>query len=364
VNIKVSRQSLVVALRDLTLTNKTLMIESSESLVITLFDDYTVVQTAIKDVEVNRPGAIVIQANTFFEIIEKLRNDEVYIDSANESVKIRNGQTQLEVSTLDSSIYCREVCPPDESLFSLSGKTLKSFFRAVAHAIDKDSTNVATTGIRLKSEDGYLSATGCNTKQIAYITTEIHDSPEFEILLSADHAKLLQGYIHDGDIHFSIKGNDAIFVAGSHIFYMRLLDAQYPPIDKLLEKDVSSSATVLVDDLVKSVDLSTIAAHRAKGGIVEILVKLNGNDSLAIMSKSQLGKIMDTVSVDESHGEGVAVVCDARFLRNAAKAAGMERVCIGFVGHEAPIIIDFQNGHEKGKFIIQARRKGREWDGI
>ncbi|WP_158081695.1 DNA polymerase III subunit beta family protein [Paenibacillus selenitireducens] len=360
--IKVSRLSLINNLKNLNLTNKLLLLEATEkSLEITISNEFTVTRTFIvENIEIVAIGSLIMQANLFFEIIDKLRTDEISIACTGNKAKIKSGQTQMDVSVLDA-IAKRTVEKPENWLFTLDGQVLKSFIKCVMHAVDKkDSTNVALTGVRLKLESDCLSVTGCNGSQLAHLRTEIQDSPEFEIVISEEHAKLLQGFIHDGDaLRFAIKGNDAVFATDTHTFYLRLLDAKFPPVDSLLDKEVIASAIVNVDDLVKSIDISTIAAHRAKGGIVEILVKLADN-TLSIMSKSQLGRSVDIVPLSNCEGANVSVVCDARFLRSAVKSADRESVKIGFVGHEAPIIIDSQ---KFGKFLIQARRKGREWDG-
>ena len=267
--------------------------------------------------KVEEKGEITIPAKTFSEIVGSLPSGNIgfTLDGQTLVMKTKHTTSKFQITPKDEfpSLYEEK----GEELLRLKKSILKKEFQKVVFAASVDVGRPALSGILFSTDeeggvllvatDGYrLSLKKFPMKQKEKADTEetllISARVIKEALLLKDEDEIV--------IYASKTKNQIVFEQQDTLLVGRLIDAQFPPYQKIIPQ--SATTTVVVDrsDIEKAVKMCAVFA-RESSNIVRFTVGKEGIDVSA--GSSQVGE--NNVFVEAVvTGEGGTIAFNARYL--------------------------------------------------
>ena len=315
----------------------------------------------IIDAEVVEPGAIVVDAKIFGEIIRKLPNDLVTI----ETLGVEDGNNIIQITCKKSVFNLVHMNPSDfpelptineTKLFSIPQNLLKNMIKGTSFAIAQDETRPILQGILFEVNNSYLNLVALDGYRLA-IKSELIDS---ENTISSvipgktlnEVAKILEDSEDVVDITFTT--NHILFNLGETKVISRLLEGEFIKYKSLLPQEYKCLVTVNRQDLQNCIERASLMAKEGNTNLIKF--ELVG-DTLIITSNSQLGKVREEVGVN-LQGDEIQIAFNSRYLIDVLKVMDEDEVMLELTSSVSPCVIR-SNEADNSKYLVLPVRLAR-----
>ena len=306
------------------------------------------IETSIEG-EIIERGIIAIKAKTFSEIVRKLPDSDITIETTAHNKTIITCD-KIEID-LDESFSGEDFSylPTIEKMdcISITEFTLKEVIRQTIFSIADSDTNKMMTGELFEIEDNILKVVSLDGHRISIRRIELAQSyPARKIIVPGktlqEISKIIKGdaesYV---DIYFT--ASNVVFEFDNTLVVSRLIEGNYFNIEQMLSNDFETKISVSKKEILSSIDRSTllIKENDKKPIIVDIV-----DDIMKINIKSQIGQLNEEIVI-EKEGRDLQIGFNPRFLMDALRVIDDEVVDFYFMNSKAPCFIK----DEKQSFI-------------
>lgn len=261
-------------------------------------------------------GSMTVPARQFYELINSLPDEEVEIESKDNSLLITSKRTKSSFQTLPAEDFPTLFEEKGELLAVLKKENMEKDFTSVIFASSLDVGRPALSGVLMKKEEtGFLLvATDGYRLSLKHTTTEekigsggkeqiIVPSRVFREILNAK----LEGEIN---VYVSEENNQLLFEAGQEIIVGRVIDAEFPSFEKIIPSDFSVSVSFDREELLKAVKICSIFARDTAN-----IIKLSLSKEGILVSSQATGVGENSVAVEgKLKGEENEIAFNARYL--------------------------------------------------
>ena len=269
--------------------------------------------------EILEKGIIAIDAKVFSEIVRKLPDNEVTIDSD---------------SNYQISITC------EKANFHISGKSGEDF--SYLPYIEKtDFISVSQFTLKVVSLDGH---------RISIRKIELKDSyPDRKVIAPGkslqEVSKILSGETED-EVRIFFTGNHIVFEFDNTIVVSRLIEGEYFKINQMLSSDYETKFVINKKEMLSCIDRATLLVK--EGDKKPIVFRItDGNMEISI--NSQLGSMKEDIDI-QKEGKDILIGFNPKFLIDALRVIDDEEVTIYMVNPKAPCYI--RDEEEKYVYLI------------
>ncbi|WP_174615225.1 DNA polymerase III subunit beta [Virgibacillus ihumii] len=305
------------------------------------------------------PGSIVIQARYFPEIVRKLPEKTVEIETDSSlNVTIRSGKAQFNLNGQDAEEYPQLPKLQTDNNFKLQTDLLKSLIKQTVFAVSTMETRPILTGVNIKLENNTLSFTATDSHRLAAREIPINESNEgfSSIVVPGKSLNELYKILADSDeeIEISVTNNQILFQAKHLNFLSRLLDGNYPETARLIPDQSKTMINVKTKDLSHTIDRASLLAKEDRNNVVRLTT--TGDNLLEITSNSpEVGQVAEEISVTSIEGEELKISFSSKYMLDALKAIEYDEVKIEFTGAMRPFIIKPANDDSVLQLILPVR---------
>ncbi|MGI8313958.1 DNA polymerase III subunit beta [Halobacillus mangrovi] len=295
-------------------------------------------------VENIEPGSIVLQAKYFPDIVRKLPQNTVEIESDNHrNVTIRSGNAEFHLNGQDPEEYPQLPQLHTEDSFEMPIDLLKNLIRQTVFAVSTSETRPILTGVHVRLEEGELE----------FIATDSHRLASRKIPLEQTENKALPSVVIPGKsltelnkilddsedtIEVSVTENQVLFRTKHLYFLSRLLDGNYPETSRLIPEQSKTIVKIDTKELLQSVDRASLLAKENRNNVVRLITKENNH--LEITGNSpEVGNVVEDVLADDVDGEELKISFSAKYMMDALKAVDYDQVKVEFTGAMRPFLI-------------------------
>jgi DNA polymerase-3 subunit beta len=146
---------------------------------------------------------------------------------------------------------------------------------------------------------------------------------------------LLSDHGADAKVTITTAGSTAFFTAGSLVFSVKLVEAQFPPYGQVIPKQSSRRLRASRAALADALRAVSIAASEKTGGVRLLL----GDGVVRIASESPgVGEGFDELPIDFD-GSPVQVGLNGKYLLDVLSALSEDEITIDLNGELDPIIV-------------------------
>ena len=286
------------------------------------------------------PGKIALEAKIFSEIIKKIPDNDVCIETD------ESGKTNIECEQIQCSIMGRKGDDfshlPEiekENKITLSQFDLKEVIRQTIFSVSDNENNKLMTGELLSIENNKMTVTSLDGHRISVRNIELQESyPKMEVIVPgktlSEVSKILPGEAKD-TINLYLTDKHILFEFGETKVVSRLLEGKFYNIGQMLSNDYETKVSINKKEFLDSIDRANLLIREGdkKPIIINIL-----NGLLQVNVNSAIGALNEDIDIDKE-GKDIMIGFNPKFLMDALRVIDDENVTMYLVNHKSPCFI-------------------------
>lgn len=301
------------------------------------------------------PGSVVLPARFFVDIVRKLPEETVNIEAdAQFATTIRTKYGEFQINGMDPDEFPRLPLLLENNGLSLSNRLVKDMIRQTAFAVSTTETRPILTGVLWQLEDNTLRFTATDSHRLAIRETVVETKSEQlfdQIVVPGKNLSSLSKLLKDDDTlaDIVVMENQLLVKTENILFFTRLLEGRYPDISRIIPQESKTELIVSTKQLLHSIDRASLLSRELKNNVVKLVAD---DETVEISADSpQVGKVSETVQVEEITGGPLKISFNARFVLDALRVLDSERIRLSFTGPMTPFVLK-PTDHERNLYLI------------
>ena len=292
---------------------------------------------------VERTGSVVLPAKFFVEMVKKLPQEEVYIETSDHlQTTIRSGSTEIQLAGMDPEEFPILPSIAEDQIISISGDLLKDMIRQTVFAVSANESTPILTGVLWSLHDGVFKFVATDRHRLASRTAPVDaGGVQFSnVVISGRTLSELAKIIPDQNtlVDIVVADSQVLFKLGNVLFYTRMLDGTYPDTSKIIPQAFKTELVLSAQNLSDAIDRAYLLSREEKTNIVRLITLESGEIEIS-SSSSELGRVKEQLETTELKGEPLRIAFNSKYMLDALKVIDSEELYIGLTGAMSPIIL-------------------------
>ena len=297
------------------------------------------IETVIEGEIVER-GIIALDAKFFSEIVRKLPDNDVVIESDDTfqtTITCEKAKFNIVGKSGEDFSYLPYI-EKNESI-SISQFTLKDVVRQTIFSIADNDTNKLMTGELFEINENRLRVVSLDGHRISIRNIELKESySPLKVVVPGktlqDISKILTGEAEDMvDIFFA--DNHILFEFDETKVVSRLIEGEYFHIDQMLSSDYDTKVKINKREFLNCIDRATLLIR--EGDKKPIILNIQ-DGSLQLKINSFVGSMNEEIEI-EKEGKDLLIGFNPKFFIDALRVIDDEEVTLYMVNPKAPCFI-------------------------
>lgn len=290
--------------------------------------------------EILQKGIIAIDAKVFAEIVRKLPDNDVTIESDNNyQISITCEKANFHISGKSGEDFSYLPYIEKTDYISLSQFTLKEVIRQTIFSIADNDNNKLMTGELFEVHNNELKVVSLDGHRISIRKIELKENyPDRKVIVPGkslqEISKILSGETED-EVHIFFTGNHIVFEFDTTTVVSRLIEGEYFKINQMLSSDYETKFVINKKELLNCIDRATLLVK--EGDKKPIIFRIT-NENMEININSQLGSMKEDIDI-QKEGKDILIGFNPKFLIDALRVIDDESVTIYMVNPKAPCYI-------------------------
>ena len=308
-----------------------------DRLSLTAFDGEITIKTSIPAI-VNEAGEMALKANLLANIIRKLPNDTIKIETKEGKINIRNQNSNFNLIAFEY-FEKQDLDLPDISPIEIDNDKLKRSILQTEFATSLDETKLALTGILFELKENSLNLVALDGYRVALKKNAIaypSDYENSEFIIPKRSLLEWSRIISDDSITKIYKNeNDIVFVSGPTTMYCKVIDKNFIDYRNIIN-DISDTSIILdKDNLVRALERAQVLSDPGRANLIRIEIAEN---HMVIKSNSEIGDVKEDLETSQE-GPDLDIAFNARYLQEGVRAFDSDRIKLNFKSSLNPCLI-------------------------
>ena len=297
------------------------------------------IQTEIEGNIIER-GMIAIDAKFFSEIVRKLPDNDVIIESDERlQTTIICEKAKFDISGKPGEEFSYLPGIEKENSIEISQFTLKEIIRQTIFSIADNDNNKLMTGELFEIKDSVLRVASLDGHRISIRKVELKDTVNDKKLVVpgktlTEVSKILSGEA-ESIVNISYTNNHIVFEFDKTIVVSRLIEGEYFKIDQMLSKDYDTKVRINKREFLNCIDRATLLIK--EGDKKPIIIDI-GDEIMELRIKSQIGSMNEEIMINKE-GKDLLIGFNPKFLIDALRVIDDEEVTLYLMNAKAPCFI-------------------------
>ena len=309
------------------------------SILLTANDMELGIETRIEG-EIAEKGIIAIDAKIFLEIMRKLPENEVIIESDNNynvSITCEKAKFNISGRSGEDFPYLPQVEKQDHII--ISQFTLKEIVRQTIFSIADNENNKLMTGELFEINDNILKVVSLDGHRISIRKIELKNSYDHKKVVVpgktlSDITKILTGEA-DKDVSIYFTDRHVVFEFDETVVVSRLIEGEYFKIDQMLSTDYETKFHINKREFLNCIDRATLLV---KEGDKKPIIMTITDESLVLKIQTSIGRMNEDLNITKK-GKDIMIGFNPKFMIDALRVIDDEEIDIYMVNPKAPCII-------------------------
>lgn len=297
------------------------------------------IETVIEG-EIAEKGLIAIDAKIFSEIVRKLPDNDVVIETSDDfKMKITCEKAKFDISGKSGEDFAYLPYIEKDDFVSLSQFSLKEIVKQTIFSISDNENNKMMTGELFEIKDNILKVVSLDGHRVSIRNLELKQSyaPKKVIVPGKtliEISKILSGEL-DAFVNLFFTKNHIVFEFDTTTVVSRLIEGEYFRIEQMLSTDYETKVEVNKKEFLNCIDRATLLSKEGDKKPIIIHVQ-DGEMNLRITSG--LGSMNEEIAI-QKEGRDILIGFNPKFLIDALRVIDDETVTLYLVNPKAPCFI-------------------------
>ena len=309
------------------------------------------------EVNVERAGAIVLNAKTFCDILRKLPGETVTIDCDEKNVcTVKSGDFESTLISLSPEEYPELPKITDETTFRISQSVLKDMIRQTIFAVSVDDSKAVHRGIKFEIDPGELKLIALDGYRLAIRKEfiEYNGDPVSFVVPAKTLAELIKLAGDDETFIELKKGKRHIsFSVNGYELVSKLLEGEFLDYRAAIPTAKTAVVRVNTKNFIDSIDRTSIIITEKMRSPLRFIFD---EDQIKISVITALGSANDKLAASVD-GKRTEIGFNNRFIVDALRSADTDEVLIHLNGPFSPAVILPPEGDSFLYLILPVRIK-------
>ena len=285
-------------------------------------------------------GVIAIDARIFSEIVRKLPDNEVVIETdANLQTTITCEKAKFNISSKSGEDFSYLPYVEKTETIQLSQFTLKEIIRQTIFSIADNDSNKMMSGELFQIDNNMLKVVSLDGHRISIRKTELKDSYQSKKVVVPgktliEVSKILSGEV-ENEVTISFTSNHIVFEFDNTVVVSRLIEGEYFRIDQMLSSDYETKVKINKKELLNCIDRATLLVK--EGDKKPIIINIM-DEIMELKIKSQIGSMNEEIMITKE-GKDLLIGFNPKFLIDALRVIDDEEVTLYLMNPKAPCFI-------------------------
>ena len=308
-----------------------------DRLSLTAFDGEITIKTSISAI-IKEEGEMAVKASLFTNIIRKLPNDTVKIETKEGKINIRSQNSNFNLIAFEY-FEKQDLDLPETKPLEIGNDKLKRSILQTEFATSMDETKLALTGILFELKENKLNMVALDGYRVALKQNSIDyisDYENSEFIIPKRSLIEWSRIIADDNTSYIYKNeNDIVFKSDATTMYCRVIDKNFIDYRNIIN-DISDTTVILNRDaLVRALDRAQVLSDPGRANLIRIEIS---EDHMVIKSNSEVGDVKEVVET-EQEGEDLDIAFNARYMQEGVRAFDSEKIKLSFKSSLNPCLI-------------------------
>lgn len=331
-----------------------ILIRSEENrLILTAYDLEIGMQTKLPAI-ISAPGAIILTAKLFAEIVRRSPDEDITIDvDDRNTATITSGVSCFTIIGMDSAEFPELPKITDADTIKMPQELLKSMIRQTLFAVADSTAKPIHQGSLFKIESGNLDVVSVDGYRLALRREAINYANNTEFVVPgktlSEVLKLLKD--SEGEVEICPSRRHILFRIDNYTVISALLEGEFLDYKSALPKDKKTEVTVSTRTMIESVErVSLLITDRLKSPVRCVI----GEDTVKLFCTTTMGRATDQISAEIS-GDQLEIGFNNKYLLDALRAAETDEVRLQLGGPISPMLVLPKEGDAFSFLVLPVR---------
>ena len=297
------------------------------------------IETTVDGVITER-GIIALNAKIFSEIVRKLPDSEVVIETdSNYQTLITCEKAKFNIAAQSGEDFSYLPAVEKENTVTVSEFTLKEVIRQTIFSIADNDINKMMTGVLFEIDSNVLKVVTLDGHRISIRKIELKEIYTSQKVIvpgkTLQEISKIIGGDSETNVDISFTASHIVFEFDNTTVVSRLIEGSYFKIDQMLSNDYETKIKVYKRDFLDCIERSILLIK--EGDKKPIIIDI-GDEFMEIKIKSQIGSMDEEISISKE-GKDLMIGFNPRFLIDALRVIDDDEVELYFMNSKAPCFI-------------------------
>ncbi|WP_172188168.1 DNA polymerase III subunit beta [Lentilactobacillus kribbianus] len=293
---------------------------------------------------IQNPGAIVLPARFFTEIIKKLPEDTIELEVTDKfQTSIKSGQSAFTINGLDANNYPHlpEIDTNDSII--LAADIFKEIVSETVIAVSNQESRPILTGVHFTIEGDSIMAVATDSHRLSQRKV-ILDHPvngHYDFVVPGRSLTELTKMVDEKqtDITLLVTENQVLFMLGDTMFYSRLLEGNYPDTSRLIPEDFDTQLQFEAHDLLAAIERASLLSHESRNNVVKLTIEPNNHAVTIYGNSPDVGNVEEELEPKAVTGNNLEISFNPDYMKDALRSFGQTNINVNFTSALRPFTL-------------------------
>lgn len=315
-----------------------------EGLFLTTSNDDICIETFISKneiTEIHDTGSIVIPGRYFIEIMRKIEDNEVNIETDGLRIVISTKRGEYSLNGIDSREFPNIKLSTVDKPIILSESVLTTLVNQTCFAVSTQESRPILTGVNFKIEGDSLECNATDSYRLARKILKLDKEVSSNINIVVPGKNLIELVrllgSDDKTIELHIFPNNITVKTDKMMFQSRLLNGSYPDTSRLIPEEFELTVSVDLNEFYNTIDRVSLLTDEKDKNLIKMEIV---NNNMVLSSTSQeIGKIEENMSIEKDSDIDMKIAYSSKYMMEALRSLKCEKIEIKLNSEIKPIII-------------------------
>jgi DNA polymerase-3 subunit beta len=307
------------------------------------------IETSV-DAAIIEEGSIVIDAKIFGEIIRKLPNSSIKIETIeNQLIKLTCEKSVFDVVYMNTNEFPELPKINEDLKVSVNQSILKNMIKGTSFAVAQDETRPILQGILFEVKNKNLNLVALDGYRLAIKSEFLDTDIDIEVVIPGKTLNEVSKILEDIDdiVDITFTNNHILFNLEKTKIISRLLEGKFINYNSLLPQEHKLFVNVNRQELQNAIERASLMAKDGNTNLIKLDLQ---QDNLIITSNSQLGKVREEISI-KLQGEEIEIAFNSKYLLDVLKNMEDNEVVMKMTSGISPCVIQ-EKSNENAKYLV------------
>ncbi|HAL74341.1 MAG TPA: DNA polymerase III subunit beta [Clostridiales bacterium] len=334
-----------------------ILLEAKNGVILTGYDLETGIECHI-EADVPEAGSIVVNARMFGDIIRKLPDDIVTIETGhNLALQIECGSTHFSIKGIRADDYPKIPVVEEEQQLVVKQNLLKDMIRQTLFAVSTDESRPVLNGCFLNCDGKNLEMVAIDGFRLALRKNEIGEGlPVMKFIIPGkalnEVGRILQS--NESPVEIYPSQNHIRFDTGRVKLVSRLIQGEYMNYKGIIPQTAETTMTISPAAMLAAIERASLVITTEERRF-PVRLTMPDDETLVVSANTEIGTLREEINVSMT-GNRIDIDFNPRYFVDALKAIDEDEISVVFNGSMGPCVLKPADSQEFAYLVLPLRR--------